>query len=471
VILRWTGAVAAAVALLSAATPQRAPALEANPVGADAPHTQLEDSNPAEGSRLTAAPDRIRLRFSTAVQLGLSEVRLFGPDGRVLRLGGLSHETDSTSTVLIAAVVDALPTGAYRVAWSTAGPDSHPISGDFSFLVEASTQAQAPPPIQTVEQLPPDTQEATASPSRQSALGDALGPLGLSARWFGLLSSVLLIGISVFHGTVIRAAQRRGEAEAVADFLPRLRGYAYVVATAALAAWGLRLADGLSGFGMARAGALLFGSPWGVSWWLFGLGAIFAFLGVRRTSRTGTVRTGWRLLAIGGFLTAASGPFAGHGWSSAQRAVAAPVHLVHSLAAGVWLGSLAVLVLVALPFLIKRKDSEGRSPEAAPWVASFSRVALIGVLLLLATGVANSWVHVGGPRNLVGTLYGRTLLVKTALLLLAGLLGLYNWRQVRPALEQTGRPGLLKLPATVELLVGFAVLLVTAILLVLSPPL
>lgn len=453
------------------------------------PHTQLEESLPGGDAVLESSPTRIWLRFSTEVQLALSEITLEGPGGVALALGSLEYDPTSDRTALQAALTPAtlsgLTNGLYRVVWATAGPDSHPISDSFEF-----TLAQATPTQEAADSTPPDTPptsgttpEASASSpdapigqesedveSRSGALSEAIAPLGLGARWFGLLSAVLLVGVAVFHGTVVRAAQARGEAEAVADFLPRLRGYAYVVTTAGLAAWLLRLVDGFVGFGASRIGALLFASPWGLSWWLFGVGAILAFIGVRRTGRTGTNRGGWRLLGLGALLTVISTPFAGHGWSAAQRAIAAPVHMIHTLSAGIWLGSLAVLVLVALPFLVRRKDSEGRSPEAAAWVASFSRVALIGVLLVLGTGVANSWLHVGGPQNLFGTTYGRTLLVKTGLLLIAMLLGFYNWRQVRPALEATGRPGLLKFPATVELLVGFAVLLVTAALLVLTPP-
>lgn len=49
-------------------------------------------------------------------------------------------------------------------------------------------------------------------------------------------------------------------------------------------------------------------------------------------------------------------------------------------------------------------------------VPRFSRVALTSVLVLVVTGVFQSWRLVGTPSALVGTSYGRVLLVKVALI-------------------------------------------------------
>lgn len=447
-------------------------------------HTQLEESRPAEGETLTDSPTEVWLRFSTAVQRGLSTIVLTGADGSVVPLAELVSVSGSEDMQLSAVLPTDLTTGSYTVAWTTAGPDSHIIEGSFDFTVEL------PEPPQ--EETPPDLDSATvveqsgaaaagagleqaggteSTPAQSGGeFAEAIAPLGLIARWFGFLGSILLVGIAAFHLVVVGAAKRRGEAEAVADFLPRLRGYAFVVATFALVAALLRLGDGVASFGVGRIGPLLFASPWGLAWWLYLVGAIAAFVGVRISGRSGTRATGWRLLALGALLTAVSMPFAGHGWSAPTRLISAPAHALHTIGAGLWMGSLGVLVLVALPFLAKRRDAEGRSPEASAWVASFSRLALIGVGVLLVSGGINTWQHVGSPAALFGTMYGRTLLVKIGVLGAALLLGLYNWKQARPALDETGRPGLIRLPATVELVLGFGVLVVTAVLVAMHLP-
>lgn len=445
-------------------------------------HTQLEESRPADESVVEENPSEIWLRFSTAVQHGLSTIELVGPDGRPVSLDTVATVAGSEEMQLQASLGSTrLRSGTYTVNWTTAGPDSHIIEGSFAFTadlppepqVEADTAAtagvEAPTTSGTTESEDSSGADA-AQVGGSGELAEATAPLGLVSRWLGFLGSVLLIGIGAFHFAVVGGAKKRGEAEAVAAFLPRLRGYTYVVASVALLATVLRLADGFVSFGGSRMGTLMFGSPWGLAWWIYFLGAVAAFIGVRTTGRAGTRRGGWRLVALGGVLTAISMPFAGHGWAAASRAISVPAHMLHTLGAGIWLGGLAVLALVALPFLATRKDAEGRSAEAPAWVASFSRIALIGVGVLVVTGGVNAWQHVGGFGSLFGTPYGRTLLVKTGVIGAAFLIGLYNWKQARPALDETGRPGLIKLPATVELILGIGVLLVTAVLVAMHLP-
>ncbi len=449
-------------------------------------HTQLEESRPADTEVLTVSPTEVWLRFSTEVQRALSTIQITRADGSTVPMGRVLTVEGSGNTELSAAVPGGLEPGTYTVAWTTAGPDSHIIEGTFRFAVAGSEQEE--PAGDSIGDSTSSTADSTSSAADSgvaaaapvepaleptpvsSEFADATAPVGLAARWFSFLGSILLIGLATFYFGVVGGAKRRGEAEAVAAFLPKLRGFGYIVATLALVASVLRLMDGVVSFGAGRMGALMFGSPWGLSWWLFALGAIAAFAGVRMTGRAGTQGGGWRLVAVGGLLTAVSMPFAGHGWSAPSRLIAAPAHVLHTLGAGIWMGSLAVLVLVALPFLSSRRDAEGRSPEASAWVASFSTVATIGVVTVIVTGGVNAWQHIGSFSGLFGTAYGRTLLVKLGVLGGALLLGLYNLKQARPALDETGRPGLIRLPATVELILGFGVLLVTAVLVAMHLP-
>ncbi|NIP57237.1 MAG: hypothetical protein GWM92_21120 [Gemmatimonadetes bacterium] len=95
---------------------------------------------------------------------------------------------------------------------------------------------------------------------------------------------------------------------------------------------------------------------------------------------------------------------------------------------------------------------------------AFSRIALVAVPLLVASGVLNAWIHLDRLGQLFSTAYGRTLVLKLGAALAAMALGFYNWRTVRPTLEQDPRTGLLRIPATLELLIGLGVLAVTALL-------
>ena len=71
---------AVAALLLLAACP--APALA---------HAHLQRATPAAGARLTIAPRELVLTFSEAPTLGMSALRLLGPDSAAVALGTLGH--------------------------------------------------------------------------------------------------------------------------------------------------------------------------------------------------------------------------------------------------------------------------------------------------------------------------------------------------------------------------------------------
>src|SRR5690606_8179987 len=79
---------------------------------------------------------------------------------------------------------------------------------------------------------------------------------------------------------------------------------------------------------------------------------------------------------------------------------------VHLLAAGAWLG--------ALPALVHHLGRTG-SPQRAAMAGRFSRLGVASVGVLAASGFVNAWYQVGGIPGLVGTAYGRLLLVKLAI--------------------------------------------------------
>ena len=90
--------------------------------------------------------------------------------------------------------------------------------------------------------------------------------------------------------------------------------------------------------------------------------------------------------------------------------------------------------------------------------------------MLVATGALNSWDRLGGLGPMFTTTFGRVLLLKLALFAAAAAMGFYNWRTVRPALRQEPRPDLLRMPVTLEMVLGMVVLAVTAFLVALPLP-
>jgi copper resistance protein D len=113
-------------------------------------------------------------------------------------------------------------------------------------------------------------------------------------------------------------------------------------------------------------------------------------------------------LAAAGLVARAIG---GHMSASSLGAIAIAIH---GLAAALWCGTLAALVLTV--------DHRGQWARVLP---RFSALALVCVIALLAGGVVGALVAPISPPQLFATGYGRVLLVKVVL---AGALLLLAWR-------------------------------------------
>src|SRR5439155_1556095 len=134
---------------------------------------------------------------------------------------------------------------------------------------------------------------------------------------------------------------------------------------------------------------------------------------------------------------------------SAAAAIAADVG--HVLAAGVWAGALPALV----PLL--RVASRDAGADARPYAVlaarRFSQAALALVLALLGTGVLIAVVQVGSIGALLGTRYGRLLVLKLALVLAALATAALGRGRLLPALGgeavTVGRPAMRRLAGSV----------------------
>lgn len=213
---------------------------------------------------------------------------------------------------------------------------------------------------------------------------------------------------------------------------------------------------------------LLLRSSWGTAWLagLVGTGlAAMVFLraggGGIDDRRSGT----WLLAGILSAALAFQPAFSGHAMSGPV-----PWSLMadglHVLAAGVWLGSLPLLLLLTVRRL--RRDGDARA--AAHMLTAFTPLALASAGALAATGVFAAWVHLPGFGALLGSSYGRILLLKLVLVLGVMGLGAVNWRRNVPRLRDQAEPGAILRAGLVEWVLSQAVLAATAWLVHTPPP-
>jgi putative copper export protein len=169
------------------------------------------------------------------------------------------------------------------------------------------------------------------------------------------------------------------------------------------------------------------------------------------------IRAGWLLALVGLLGGALRSIFTGQ-WDR----LLTPIHV---LAAGLWLGTLFVLVTAGLSALFRHEQTrERRGAIAADMVNGFSPLALTmgGVVVLM--GVILAWQNLTAISDFWTTNYGIALLVKLVFVACVFGLGAWNWRKQRPLLGSEGAAHAIRRSARAEIAFAVIVLIVTAIM-------
>ena len=297
---------------------------------------------------------------------------------------------------------------------------------------------------------------------------------GVILRWVHLVSSIGLVGSAVM--VLLAGASDRPTACAWQERVSRAARWLVLLALAS----GLGVLASQTALLEGRASAAFepvallrvatqtqSGLVWLVRLGLLLVAALFLVLRFRIVDSLDWValhgeRVGLALIAL---CLMSAGGHAAAVEPSPLRAIA--VDFVHLAAAAVWAGALPALILLLRASA--REDGADARPYAVLATRRFSRWALVTVLVLSATGAVNALTHVGDVAGLVGTRYGRLLLVKLAAFALALVFAALNRRRFLPALgaaADVGRPAMKRLAraATVEALLVVVVLGVVAAL-------
>lgn len=277
-------------------------------------------------------------------------------------------------------------------------------------------------------------------------------PAAALLRWIAFGAAAVVMGVAVYHTITPPAPAPHGQ-------LVRLVRWGALLVL--LTAMGRMAQQALSfagdmGESWAMVGILL-GTPWGQAWLAQVLAA--SILTAAPTLIARRPESTARALGAGVVVAAlvAAPAFQGHAiGSSLWPALAVAGDVLHLAAAGMWIGTLVVIVSVALP------RSDGISADTL--IRAFSPYALGGAATLAATGLFASWLHVRNPFLVWDSTYGRVLLLKIALVAGVAAVGAVNWRRLTPQLTSPGGVARLARAARGELALAAAVFLVTAVL-------
>jgi methionine-rich copper-binding protein CopC len=98
-------------------------------------HAHLASATPAIDGMVAVSPTELDLKFSEAVNLKFSGVKVAGPDKATVATGDASLAQGDES-MLVVPVSSALSAGAYTVDWHVLSKDGHKSHGTYKFTVK-----------------------------------------------------------------------------------------------------------------------------------------------------------------------------------------------------------------------------------------------------------------------------------------------------------------------------------------------
>lgn len=447
-------------------------------------HLGLSRSTPSDGAHLAAAPREIRLTFTEAVEAAVARLRLIGPSGSEIPLSALRQPRDS-GQLLVANVRGRLEGGVYRIEWQVVGKDGHPVRGTIRYVVapgatgladpddvEPPAGALAPGPATLPDATPPH-HDPTAIPGGKFL--DAESPAYVAVRALQFTALLVVIGSLAFVFGVLALVRRsEPDPQVVVAMRARAAALGFWGAVALLGAAALRLyTQSLAMHGPGEVfdaryvGAMVVKTVWGSGWLIQLAGSSIAIVGFALARRGRS--SGWVIAGIAGIGLAMTPALSGHAASTPDFTTQAVIaDTLHVIGAAGWLGSLLFVLVAGIP--IAMRLGEDRGTAIARLVNAFSPTALGFAGLATVTGVFAAWLHIGFSSALWTSDYGRTLLIKLAILSVVLGTGAYNWVRVRPALGDDVGTRRLRRSATMELAVGVLVVIVTAVLVATPPP-
>ena len=378
-------------------------------------HAALIRSAPASDQIVKTSPTTVTLTFNEPVETALGAVRVF--DGNAARVD-VGTTTRAGANAVATRIDTSLARGTYTVSWRVASADGHPLEGAFVFHVGA----------------PGERPEGIASQVAQrpsSGVGKAVDV----ARFLNVLLVIALIGAIAVN--LILFARHDPEVERRLWYVIAGLGFGLsIVAAATVVLFAASIAG--AGLGKATNGTALsaiLGTRFGhVRLAQLIVAEVIAIAAVWAPSPGGAkwLKRGIGVLALA---LAVTPGLSGHAGAKGTLEVIADTG--HVLAASVWVGGLAT-VMLGLGLAGERRRELARNV-----FPRFSRLVLWAVGVLLVSGTIGGLSGVDHLNELWNTTYGKLLLTKISIALVLIGFGVFNRRAVRGLSNAKAAPGFL----------------------------
>jgi|tagenome__1003787_1003787.scaffolds.fasta_scaffold20942696_3 copper transport protein len=439
-------------------------------------HAGLLSSSPADRAELPEAPTRVILGFSEPVELlRPSDVTVVDEDGRPVTTGGAKTSPRDASIVEVP-VRPGLPPASYTVRYRIVSADSHIVDGDTTFATRGAALKE--PVLGSFAEGPGEASvySVIARFLELVGLGGALSLLAFRALVWGPAWRWRMRVAPEEGVTGLTWARERFWVGFWALLGVALLGEAAVLVTKTATSLGVSV---LSALGDPAAIYRVFSETRFGTHFQFRLGLILVLVAIAlweylaepiAEAESGVPDPEGRPVAtaaMAGLLATCLVLISSQGHASQAPGgnLSVADDAIHLLAVCVWVGGLAALtfVLLRLPRVLPRGSALG-----AVVMERFSRVALLAVSIAVLTGTLRALAELADPSQLWDTAYGRSIVIKVALLCPLAFLAFQN-RRVLTAIAIRGRANratlrLVARNARVELGLSLAVVLVASLL-------
>lgn len=412
-------------------------------------HNTFSESSPSEGQQLTTAPTEWSIVFEKPVPLNSASGAVTNGDGTRTTLSVPRH--GATENVIIFDLPAGL-SGEISTRWRLVGVDGHVISGRVKFSIQQAAQPQSSSEVPAfIPTVAPEDDEQGAPEEIRSALRF------INFAAIVLLGGLLFVEIFIAAGALFT---QRGKLTALLSavslaIIPIAQFFTFT-SDINFEEKGLIAAAG-DAIGLTAGGMHLLRA-------ISGLLLALIVLSIFRSRRLEKPQ----LVVIGatGVMYLVSLAYVGHSRSQALPWLGIPTDVLHTTSISVWLGGLIALVFVVLP----KVDPE----QGLRAFSRFSYIAKRAVAIIVITGSIQTLRLHGNPLSLFANSHGLLLLLKIALVgfmlwLAYGneqIVQRFHYSQSGSVTQSRDR---LRRASITELLVGLIVILVTAILVNVTP--
>jgi copper transport protein len=426
-------------------------------------HNTFVESDPSNGSQLTAAPSAWSVTFTKSVPLNSASGEVINGDGTRTPLTRISH--GSSDSVIVFSLPAEL-TGSITARWRLVGVDGHIISGRVSFVVQAAVSTPTVPnsvvnqtPTTLVPAVPTTLPLQEVSSSEVTTVSE---PIRVSLRSLNYLGIILLGGMLVAELFIARGSM-------TLPFGRRLMaaGLALLVGSSLIQT--LIFNNDIKDSSDSSLSSLfgIFSSTPGAMLATKTIASVVLAVLLFRSIQEGVLSRSSQtqlLLIIPMFLITLA--YGGHSRSQSLPWLGIPVDALHVTSMAIWIGGLITMLLVVIPNISHDK--------AINAFQRFSSIAEKAVIVLVITGVIQmTRLHYGVSTLFTSThgllLLGKLIIVALMLRLAAKNRSVLMWKTSASLTNPLKLRAHLMRSTLIESAMGMVVIVLTATLVAISP--